>query len=295
MTPLPAHADDGRAAERKEMVLVARWNRALVTGASSGIGEAFADELASRRVDVILVGRDRAALETAASRARGRGVIAEVVPADLASPDGLAHVVRVIENAAPAIDLLVNNAGLGQWGRFLDLPLDRAIESMHVNTDALVTLTHAAANRMRENGSGSIIQISSMASTQPGPMQAVYAATKAFVASFGQAMTREWADSEIGVTCTTVLPALTRTNYFARTGIDIDPNSKRWMSATEVALLSLDAAERGRPLVIPDARSRMKVAIATPFPSLALGRTKDQVHSVLRSARHIVQRASSRS
>jgi uncharacterized protein len=268
------------------------WHRALVTGASSGIGEAFADELARRRVDLVLVGRDQQALEMVADRARSRGVIAEVVQADLATPDGVARVVGVIRDSVVPIDLLVNNAGFGQWGRFLDLPLDQAIDSVHVNNDALVALTHTAASRMRALGAGAIIQISSMASIAPSPNQAVYGASKAFVSSFGQAMSQEWTESGIGITCTTVLPSLTRTNYFERAGIEINADEKLWMSAAEVAVLSLDAAQRGRPLVIPNTRSRMRIAVATQFPSLAFGRAKRQVRSALLYARDLVLRRS---
>jgi uncharacterized protein len=266
------------------------WHRALVTGASSGIGAAFADELASRHVDLVLVGRDERALEIVAARTRSRGVNAEVVQADLATAEGLARVAGVIRDSATPIDLLVNNAGFGQWGPFIDLPVDTALESMRVNIEALVTLTHAAVGRMRALGTGSIIQISSIASITPGPNQAVYAASKAFVSSFGQAMSQEWADSGIGITSTTVLPSLTRTNYFARAGIDIDAPEKLWMSPAEVAVLSLDAAQRGRPLMIPNRRSRMRIALATQFPSLAFGRAKRQVRRALLSARGVVQR-----
>lgn len=249
---------------------VSPWRRALVTGASSGIGEAFADELASSGVDVILVGRNQDALEEVAGRARSRGVDAHVLCADLSTSTGVSRVESLI-GSGRAVELLVNCAGLGQWGSFADLPLNRAVETIEVNNVALVRLTHAALIRMLENGRGSIIQISSMASMTPGPQQAVYSATKAFVSSFGQALTAELGTTP--VTCTTVLPGFTRTNYFTRAGLSPEVPDSRWMTPREVASMSLTAAAQGHPLVIPGTRNRLKIALATPFPSMTKGRT----------------------
>lgn len=268
---------------------VSCWRHALVTGASSGIGAAFAEELASQHVDLVLVGRDMDALESVAARARHAGVDVVVVAADLTTGDGVARVVAAIREAAPPIDLLVNNAGLGQWGQFLDISLDGAIDTMRVNNDALVTLTHAAASRMRDVGGGSIIQVASMASTFPSPHQAVYAASKAFVLSFGQAMSQEWAGSS--VRCTTVLPGLTRTNYFARVGRDIDAPQGRWMTSSEVALSSLEGAARGRTLVVPGLRNRAKLLTVSRFPSLPVGRAKAALRRALVRARQTLARS----
>jgi uncharacterized protein len=248
------------------------WRRALVTGASSGIGEAFADQLSSGGVDLILVGRDVTALEAVAKRARGRGVQVETLGLDLSMVDDVAIAQSVIGGCTPPVDLVVNNAGTGQFGLFVDLPLDGALETMRVNDEAVVRLTHAAVSRMRDAGRGWIIQISSTASASPGPGQAVYAATKAFVSSFGQAISAELAPT--GVRCTTVLPGYTRTHYFSRVGLTPAIPERDWMTPDEVAGLALDAARRGRPLVIPGRRNRWRIAMATPFPSLAKGRAR---------------------
>jgi short-subunit dehydrogenase len=247
-----------------------RWQRAVVTGASSGIGEAFADQLASTGVDLILVGRNVAALDAVAARARMKDVHAETLPADLAVDADVARVVSKVLESDPMVDLLVNNAGIGQFGGFVDLSLEEAIDVMHVNNDALVRLTHAAATRMVAAGHGTIIQVSSTASASPGPAQAVYAATKAFVSSFGQALSDELAAT--GVTCTTVLPGYTRTRYFERVGLSVHIPEKYWMSAEDVARAALDGAAERRPLVIPGLHNRWGIAKATSFPSLAKGR-----------------------
>jgi short-subunit dehydrogenase len=260
-----------------------------VTGASSGIGEGFAEELADDGVDLILVGRNMEALERVAANVRSVGVRADVVAADLATDDGVETVVSALRVAEPPVDLVVNNAGLGQWGWFKDLPLEGAVATMRVNDEALVRLTHAAVPLMLERGPGALVQVSSMAAAGPGPQQAVYAASKAFVASFGQALSLELAAT--GVTCTTVLPGFTRSNYFARAGLEVNLPDDRWMTARELARLALDGARAGRPLVIPGTRNRLKIAIATPFPSLALGQAKRRTRQVIGGARQLVRTA----
>jgi uncharacterized protein len=259
--------------------LVPGWRRALVTGASSGIGEALADELSSSHVDVVLVGQNLGALESVASRARSCGVQAEVLAADLSTDTGIRRVESAID-AAGDVDLLVNCAGLGQWGLFADLPLQKAMETIQVNNVALVRLTYAALTKMLERGRGTIVQISSLASMGPGPHQAVYAATKAFVSSFGQALLVELESTP--VTCTTVLPGFTRTNYFARVGLSPDVPESRWMTAQQVASMSLAGAADGRALVIPGTRNRRELALATPFPSLTKGRAVARARAVKR-------------
>jgi short-subunit dehydrogenase len=271
------------------MVRLSPWRHALVTGASSGIGEGFAEELADDHVDLILVGRDREALERVAARARERGVRADILQADLSGADGVERVAAAIRGCEPAVDLLVNNAGLGQWGWFADLPLAGAVETLRVNNEALVCLSYAAIERMRPAGRGTIVQVSSMAAAAPGPQQAVYAASKAFVSSFGQALSMELASTPI--TCTTVLPGFTRSNYFARVGLDVNLPDNRWMTARELARLTLDAARQGRPLVIPGTRNRMKIFVATPFPSLAYGRAKRGTRQAMATVRRLVPTA----
>jgi short-subunit dehydrogenase len=264
------------------------WNVALVTGASSGIGEAFADVLASTGVDLILVGRNDVALCAVASRARSKGVRVEALQADLSTEVGLARVIETIRTSNPMVDLLVNNAGLGQWGLFADLPLQRAIESMRVNNDSLVRLTHAALGPMLQNHRGCVIHISSIAAAGPGPQQAVYAATKAFISSFGQALSAELVDT--GVSCTTVLPGYTRTNYFSRIGLRPNIPDSDWMSPESVVRFALQSANGGVPLAIPGGKNRLRVEVATPFPSLTIGRSKRRIRLCVGAARRVVHR-----
>lgn len=258
-----------------------RWQRALVTGASSGIGAALTGHLAAAGTDVVLVGRDRAALDAVASSARQMGVDAVVLAVDLATDDGVKQVVAAIERSDPMLDLVVNNAGTGQLGSFVDVPVDRALEMLRVNNDALVTLTHAALSRMVPAGRGCIVQMSSTASASPGPNQAVYAASKAFVSSFGQALSAELEGT--GVTCTTVLPGFTRTPHFDRIGHTVDVPDKYWMTADEVARIAFDGARRQLTLVVPGAVNRRELMMASSFPSMMKGRVVKQI----KRARHV--------
>jgi short-subunit dehydrogenase len=221
----------------------------MVTGASSGIGAAIAQRLSLDGVDLILVGRNTEALELVAEDARSVGVRADILSLDLSSHRDVDRAVACLSEATPVVDLLVNNAGLGQWGTFIDLPIGRAIETIQVNCEALVRLSHAAAIRMEAAGHGSIIQVSSTAGSAPGQSQAVYAASKAFVSSFGQALAAEL-ESSGAVTCTTVLPSYTRTRFFDRFGYETnDVPAALWMSAEEVAEATLEAARAGKRLV----------------------------------------------
>jgi uncharacterized protein len=258
------------------------WRRALVTGASSGIGEAFVELLASDGVDLVLVGRNVAALQAVAQRASARGVHVDTLVADLATEQDVARVVNVIRKADPMIDLLVNDAGIGQHGPFVDLPLDGALRVMRVNNTALVILTHAALLRMVAAGGGGVVLVSSTASASPGPHQAVYAASKAFVTSLGQAIADELGPT--GVTCTTVLPGYTRTAYFERHGLKVDVPDSHWLEPVEVATAALDGARAGRKVVIPGAIYRRRIALATPFPSLAKGLAMQRLRQARRLA-----------
>lgn len=263
------------------------WNRALVTGASSGIGEALAERLASSGVAVVLVGRS-AALGAVAERIARAGGQVQAVQADLSVEEDLERVASLVRTAVPAIDLLVNNAGVGQYGAFADLPIAGAIETIRVNDEALVRLTHAAIGPMVAAGRGCVIHVSSTAALNPGPSQAVYAASKAFVSSFGRALADELAGT--GVTCTTVLPGYTRTQYFERVGLSPNIPEAHWMSADQVAALSIDAARAGQRFVVIRRTRGWELALSRRFPALIA----DPISSHVRRMARVVQRARQR-
>jgi len=224
--------------------------KALVTGASAGIGAAFSARLASRGYDLVLVARDQKRLEARAKELhREHGVHVEVLPADLTKSPELK---RVEKAAAAGLDLLVNNAGFGTFGSFYELDIDREEEEIRLNVLALVRLTHAALKPMVQRGEGAIINVSSLASFQPMPYNATYGATKAYVTSFTEALAEELRGT--GVRIQALCPGFTRTEFQERAGLHVSGvPSFLWMSAEEVVDASLAALERGQVLVVPGA------------------------------------------
>jgi len=224
---------------------------ALVTGASSGIGEAFARLLAERGHDVVLVARDQGRLDALAKELEtAHGAHVEVLPADLTDPAQLERVeARCRDHAAP-VELLVNNAGFGTFGAFHTLDLDGELREIQLNVVALVRLTHAAAVEMAARGRGGILNVSSLAGFQPGPMNATYGATKAFVTSFTEAVHQEMQGT--GVSVTVLCPGFTRTDFqkTANAPAESVPGFM-WQESDEVARAGLDAVAKNHASAIP--------------------------------------------
>lgn len=244
-----------------------RWKRALVTGASTGIGRAMAQQLAAAGVDLVLVARSGDRLEELAAelQASGGQLDVEVIEADLSDPEGLAAVEkRVVSEEAP-IDLLVNNAGLGYEGPFYAQDTGEVAETIGVNVVALTRLTHAALRTMADRDRGQVILVSSMASLQGMPTTAVYSATKAFITSLGEALYEEHKGT--GVTVTTVLPGLTRTEFHERGRWDLDKwPSVGWQDADEVAAEALRTAARSRPEVVTGWHNKVLALLSSKSP-----------------------------
>jgi short-subunit dehydrogenase len=242
-----------------------RWDAALVTGASSGIGRAMAQQLVAAGSDVVAVARDIERLEALASElAAGPGKV-EVLGADLADPEQLAEVETRLADPARPIDLLVNNAGFGTYGRFADLPIDGEVREIAVNVVAVVRLAHAALRAMRERDRGTILNVSSVAGLQATPGNATYGATKAFVATFSEALHEEVRGT--GVSVTAALPGFTRTEFHARAGIaGREVPGLAWQSAEECAAQCLEAARAGKALYVPGRLNRALVGVAGVVP-----------------------------
>jgi short-subunit dehydrogenase len=245
------------------------WRTALVTGASSGIGAALARQLAAEGTDLVVVARDKARLDALAAELGGTGrpgggVAVEVLPADLADGASLAAVEARVADDRP-VDLLVNNAGFGTYGPFVEADIDTETQEIAVNVTALVRLTHAAMRAMMPRARGSIMNISSMAALQATPGNATYGATKGFVAMFGEAVSSELAGT--GVTVTTVLPGLTHTEFHERAGVEPRrPLGMPWQSADDCAAEALAAAHAGKSWVVTGRVNKVAAAAAGPVP-----------------------------
>ncbi len=234
---------------------------ALITGASSGIGEQFARQLAARGHDLVLVARRADRLERLAAELPTE---AHAVPCDLAT-DAASLRDRVAELGVE-VELLVNNAGFGTSGPFLDNDPNRDAEEVRVNCEAIVTLTHAFLPAMVERGRGGIINVASTAGMQPIPYESVYAATKAFAISFTDALHTELRGS--GVRVLAVNPGPVPTEWQEVAGyepgrVGVVPGQ---ISAEQVVREALAAYDRGRRSLIPGRTIRWFIRVTRPSP-----------------------------
>ena len=223
------------------------WTRALVTGASSGIGRAMAQQLAEAGTELVVVARDTARLEALAEELP---IGVEVLTADLGDPDDVTRVAERLRADTEPIDLLVNNAGLGFAKPTLKTSDEEDELTVAVNVVALHRLSRAAGQVMVERGGGAILNVSSIAGDMPGPQSGTYNATKAFVTSFSEALHEQV--KKKGVTVTALCPGLTRTEFQDRAGIpDMEAPGFVWQTADEVAAAGLEGAAAGKAVVIP--------------------------------------------
>src|SRR5438874_1434193 len=231
---------------------------ALVTGASGGIGADLARELARHGHDLVLAARSLAPMEALADELRGLGVGATVIAADLAQPGAAAALAGELGRRNLAVDVLVNNAGLGAAGRFDRIEAARLGEILNVNIVALTELTRLLLPGMIERRHGRIMLVASVAGFQPGPSMAAYFASKAYVLSLGEALAYELRDT--GVSVTTLCPGATATDFFVVAGADHSVMAKRlrrMMPAAEVARLGYRGLAAGRRVVITGLMNRV--------------------------------------
>ena len=192
---------------------------ALITGASMGLGAEFARLFARDGHDVVLVARSRDKLEALADELRSSySVTAHVMPSDLVSPTAAANLFSQLQTQGIELDFLVNNAGFGTNGKFAELPLQRELDQLQVNINALVDLTHRALQGMLERGRGRILNIASTAGFQPGPLMSTYYASKSFVLMFTEGLASELKGT--GVTATAHCPGATATHFAENAGND---------------------------------------------------------------------------
>lgn len=238
-----------------------------MTGASAGIGEALVRRLAAAGTDVVVVARTEPRLkELAAELERTHGVDVEVLAADLTEPDQLARVAARLRDPGAPVDLLVNNAGFGTFGRFHELDVRTEEAQIRLNVVAVMHLTHAALPVMRDRGRGAIVNVASLGAFQPDPYFATYGATKSFVLSFTEAVAEEVRDGPVTVSC--LAPGFTRTEFQERADIDAGhvPGAV-WQSADEVAEAALAGVAAGKVVIVPGALNRVTAAVSRVTPT----------------------------
>ena len=231
--------------------------RALITGASSGIGVEFADLLAAQKVDLVLAARRREPMDQLAADLRRKyGVDVLVEAIDLASPGAAARLKSSLDERAISIDILVNNAGYGLQGDFLDTPIERTVDMIQLNITALTELSHLFGRDMAQRGSGHILLVASLLAFQPVPSYAAYAATKAYVLAFGEALHDEVGPR--GVVVTTLCPGHTETGFDTAAGATVSTMLRLLtMQARPVAASGLQALARGKASVVPGLPNKM--------------------------------------
>ena len=238
-------------------------NTALITGASSGIGREFARLHASKGGDLFITARRADELDALKEELETKHKVSvTTIPLDLAADGGAAALYAGLKGAR--IDVLINNASFGGQGAFIDRDLGKDLAMIDLNIKALVSLTHMIANDMATAGGGKILNVSSTASYMPGPLQATYFATKAFVSSFSQALDAELRDK--GVTVTALEPGYVETE-FAQTA-DLEGTglaNQKGATPAEVAAFGYKAMQNGELRAINDGRLRFMLNWIVPF------------------------------
>lgn len=248
-----------------------KW--ALVTGASAGIGAALARELASHGAKLILTARRADRLETLAAELASRGTEARIVVADLNDPEAPQHVYDATEGAGIPVDILINNAGLGQYGAFHTSQVEQELSQVRVNCEAVVRISRLFLPRMVERGRGWVLIVASTASFQPIPYLTTYAATKVFDRFFALGLAEEVA--RFGVKVTALCPGSTESEFFEVSRAS--PFNRRLQATPEVATKAIAALARGKRTIIPNATGRLTSFIVRLVPVHTVTRAIEKV------------------
>jgi uncharacterized protein len=254
-------------------------NTTLITGASSGIGEAFARRLAERGDNLLLVARSEDKLINLCNAlGRTSRIHAQYFAIDLSRPESPARLFEETEKRDLQINLLINNAGFGSMGEFATLPLETELNMIDLNVRALVELTHLFLQPMRARKNGQILNVASTAAFQPVPYMTTYAATKAFVLSFSEAL---WEENRAhGVQVMALCPGVTETGFFAASKMDRPP-ARVSQTPDEVVDTALRALKRGKSHVISGWTNFFTIATERVVPRGLILRA---VGSVMRGA-----------
>jgi uncharacterized protein len=260
-------------ADTVEIYMERRWvtmnhtRTAFITGASSGIGREFTKLFAGDGYNLVLVARNQQALLELADELKARyGVAVKVMAKDLSQASAPGEIFTELQQEAITIDILVNNAGFATYGLFSEIDLNAELQEMQVNMVALTHLTKLFLPAMLEQHWGKILNMSSTAAFQPGPLMAVYYATKAYVLSFSEALAEELRGT--GVSVTVVCPGATASGFQSRANMEDSKlvSGRKLMNAGMVARVGYRGLMRNKTVVVPSLVSRMYILVVRLLP-----------------------------
>lgn len=257
-----------------------KQNYALITGATSGIGYELAKLFAKDGYNLIIVARTLTDLQrTADELSRDYGVDVHPIAKDLFDEKAAFELYEMVKSKGVTVDVLVNNAGQGEYSLFVESNLDKQLKIIRLNIESLVVLTHLFLKDMVAKGEGRILNLSSIASRAPGPWQAVYHGTKAFVQSFTEAVREEV--KETGVTLTALLPGVTDTDFFHKAHMEdskMVQDEDKMADPADVAMDGYKALMEGKDMIVSGAGNKFQTTLSaiTPDDKLATQQKKQQ-------------------
>lgn len=240
---------------------------ALITGATSGIGRELARLFAADKYNLIIVARDKYELDSTATELRQQGIEVITLSKDLFNRDEAFSVYEEVKQKGITVDVLVNDAGQGVYGLFKDTDIERELDIINLNVSSLVILTKCFVKDMVQSGSGKILNLASIASKSPGPWQAIYHGTKAFVLSFSEAIREELKDT--GVSVTALLPGVTDTDFFNKADMNDSKAVQDKSSMSDPADVAKDGYEAlmaGTDRVISGLKNKAQIAMGAVTP-----------------------------
>lgn len=242
-------------------------NYTLITGASKGIGKAFAYECAVRGMNLILVARSQALLETLAKELSGKNISVQTLTADLLNPNAHKEIFDWVEQNGWNINMLINNAGAGYYGKFDEKPLDKHLEVMHLNMDSMIRMAHEFLNRSDKTQKRYLLNTVSTGAFQPTPFMAVYCASKSFMLAFSQAIRFELRKQQVYVTA--LCPGGTESEFSKPAEMEkvFEKNAQFMMKADVVAKAGLDGLMKNKAVVIPSTVNKVGALAASLFPN----------------------------
>ncbi len=246
---------------------------ALITGASKGIGKAFAYELAEKGYSLLLTARSEKLLTEIANDIRAKyKVEVKVYAADLSSPDSPAAILRWVENSEVDLSILINNAGYGLWGKFNSMALSEQLNMLELNVTALIKLTHLLLPQLLKQKKSYLLNVASTTAYQAIPAMAVYGASKSFVVNYSRALKHELKDTSVSVTC--LSPGSTATEFMDRAGINDTKIRKQAeqvnMTPEAVAKIAMAGLFKGETEIIPGVANKATFLAAKFLPKILI-------------------------